>query len=82
MEVSKQHEVTLHGRAWKNVHRERDGETHPFFKLVIAPSRSFSRWSRTLVELAKIRTREADGKSHAKADRTRRGDVNVGSFGS
>ena len=32
--------------------REKERETYPFLRFVIAPSRSFSRWSRTLVELS------------------------------
>jgi len=42
----------------------------PFFKLVIAPSLSFSRWSRTLVELNQIRTEESakEGQCGRKPD--------------
>ena len=49
--------------------REREN-AYPFLRFVIAPSRSFSLWSRTLVELAQIRTREQARKGDANADRT------------
>ena len=67
------------------VSEEREGEAYPFFRFVIAPSRSFSRWSRTLVELTQIRTREEARRERRKwrPDIEERAEgVNVGSFGS